>query len=188
MTSIEAVVARGVAASQVEDSDEAIARFREASTLAPSTALPQFLLGAELAARGDMFEAEAAYANAVRLAPGFAIARFQLGLLQYSSGRAAMGLLTWQPLFELPSTDPLRGFVEGFAALAQDRFQVALAHFSEGLSHNTSNPALSADIELVMTRVRSLIAQQDASGESAGDTLSEASEAHVLLANYQRGN
>lgn len=149
--------------------------------------LSQFLLGSEFAAQGDTAQAETAFANAVRLTPQFSLARYQLGLLQFSSGRAALALLTWEPLLDLPASDPLPHFVNGFAALAQDRFDEALGHYDRGLQHNTSNPAMSGDIEKVMTGIHALLAAQ-ANEESGNRPADEASGSHVLLTNYQRSS
>lgn len=174
-TSFDALMTQGMAASQADDSTQAIECFQQASVAAPQAGLPQFLLGAEFAALGDMDKAEAAFANATRLASEFPMARYQLGLLQFSSGRPAIALLTWQPLLQLPDTDPLPHFVNGFATLAHDRFEEALHHFEQGLALNTSNPALSSDIEKVIAGIRAVTPH----------AASEA-EAHVLLGNYQQ--
>jgi len=174
----------GMSASQANDGAQAIEWFQKASAADPGAALPQFLLGAEFAALGDMDQAETAFANATLLAPGFPMARYQLGLLQFSSGRAGVGLLTWQPLLELPDTDPLPHFVRGFAALAQDRFEEALEHYRRGLELNTTNSALSGDIEKVIAGINALASKavpEEESTEAEGD-----SGNHVLLANYQQ--
>lgn len=185
--SLDGLIAEGLAASQADDAERAIACFQKASTTAPEAGLPQFLLGAEFAALGDMSAAETAFANATRLAPGLPMARFQLGLLQFSSGRAAMALLTWQPLLQLPDTDPLPHFVAGFASLAQDRFEEALHDFQQGIALNTGNVALTSDIEKVIDGIRTLMRNSVPGPEITPQPLSE-SEAHVLLAGYrQRG-
>lgn len=181
--SFDDLIAQGMTASQAGEDAQAIACFRQASATRPEAGLPQFLLGSEFAALGDTDKAEAAFANATRLAPGFPMARYQLGLLQFSSGRPAMALLTWQPLLELPDTDPLPHFVTGFALLAQDQFEQALRHFQQGLGLNTSNSALSQDIEKVMSGIR-LLAQRPQ--EPSGGLPTSESEAHMLLANYQQ--
>jgi len=184
----DALMASAMAASQANDAVRAIDGFQQASAARPSAALPQFMLGAEFAAMGDMGQAETALANATRLAPDFPMARYQLGLLQFSSGRAAVALLTWQPLLELPPSDPLPHFVNGFAALAQDRFDEALAHYENGLALNTTNAALSSDIEKVIGGIRALAARPDAPEAAtlgASDAPDE-SAAHILLANYQQ--
>jgi tetratricopeptide (TPR) repeat protein len=182
---LDELLSAGIAASRANDGERAIDYFQRAQAFNPSSGLPPFLLGSEYAALGDMAQAEAAFANAARLAPDFPLARYQLGLLQFSSGRAALGLLTWQPLLELPDTNPLPHFVNGFAALAHDQFDEALAHYEQGLQRNTENPALSGDIEKVIAGIRSLKASQrdDAPADPSAD---EASASHVLLANYRQ--
>lgn len=177
----ETLISDGMTASQANDGQRAIDCFQKASVAAPSAGLPQFLLGAEFATLGDMGRAEAAFANAARLAPDFPMARYQLGLLQFSSGRAAMALLTWQPLLDLPENDPLPHFVHGFAALAQDRFQEALQHYDRGLSLNTTNEALSSDIGKIIDGIHAL--QPTVTTETESE---EAQGNHVLLANYQQ--
>lgn len=177
----EELVSRGLATGRAGDSAQAIECFQRASVAQPAEGLPQFLLGAEFAALGDIAQAEAAFANATRLAPGFPMARYQLGLLQFSSGRAAMALLTWEPLLQLAESDPLPHFVRGFAALANDQFEAALQHFLEGLPLNTDNPALASDIEKVIAGIRAVATDL---GDRSQD--SAASDAHILLANYQQ--
>lgn len=184
-TSFDALMSQGMAASQANDGVRAIEWFQRASAAEPGAGLPQFLLGAEFAALGDMAQAEAAFANATRLAPGFPLARYQLGLLQFSSGRAAMALLTWQPLLGLPATDPLPHFVNGFAALAHDRFDQALHHYQQGLALNTTNEALSGDIEKVIAGIKALNPTGPAAADE-GRSSSDAVDNHVLLANYQQ--
>ncbi|MFS2205188.1 hypothetical protein [Variovorax sp. Varisp36] len=182
--SFDALMAVAMAASRADEANRAIEGFQRASAVQPNAALPQFMLGAEFAALGDMSQAETAFANATRLAPDFPMARYQLGLLQFSSGRAAVALLTWQPLLELPQTDPLPHFIQGFAALAQDQFDEALAHYEHGLTLNTTNAALSGDIQKVIDGIRSL-KHSTVPSDSAAD-VPEDSSAHILLANYQQ--
>jgi tetratricopeptide (TPR) repeat protein len=173
------LIADGVAASREGRTEAALTLFAEAGALAPASGLPHFLIASEHASAGQMDAAEAAFANAVLLAPGFTLARYQLGLLQFSSQRAAVALLTWQPLFELPEADPLVHFVRGFAALAQDHFDEALGHYRAGMERNTTNPALSADIAKVVEQVERLLA--------AAQEPQESPASHVLLSGYGRG-
>jgi tetratricopeptide (TPR) repeat protein len=184
-TAFEALMSLGMAASQANDGAQAVECFQNASAAEPAAGLPQFLLGAELAAMGNMDQAEAAFANATRLAPDFPMARYQLGLLQFSSGRAAIALLTWQPLLHLPDSDPLPHFVNGFAALAQDRFNEALRHYEQGLSLNTTNDALSGDIEKVIAGIKALAPGAAPAADDPSELAAE-SDTHVLLANYQQ--
>lgn len=174
------LLAEGLAASGEDRSDDAVALFAQAAAVAPESGVPHFLLGSEHTSRGDVQAAELAFANAVLLAPGFALARYQLGLLQFSSQRAAVALLTWEPLLSLPPDQALPHFVRGFTALAHDDFQAALAHYRSGLACNDPNKALCADIERMVEAVERLANQQQAGG-------AEPQAAHVLLSGYARG-
>jgi tetratricopeptide (TPR) repeat protein len=181
----ERLMQQALAASQVNDTEGALRLFTQASAEQPSSGLPHFLMGAELAQAGRIAEAEAAFANAVLLAPDLAIARYQLGLLQFTSGRAALALVTWQPLFTLPNSEPLQRFVHGFAALAQDSFQEALALFREGMAANTSNAPLNKDIQLVIDEVEKLLAKSG-TAPAAEPEASQGESSHVLLSNYRQ--
>jgi len=184
-------VNRALQVSAAGDTDEAIRLLRAAADEDPASALVQFLLGAELAQAGAIGDAEGAYANAVLLAPQLHIARFQLGLLQFTSGRAAIALLTWQPLLALPPDDPLPHFVRAFAALAGDRFSEAKEAFAAGIARNSSNEPLNADMRKVITGIDDLLQSQAGAPtalqpvELAGAAEPEAGDgAHVLLSNY----
>jgi tetratricopeptide (TPR) repeat protein len=145
-------------------------------------AIPLLLLGSDYAAEGEIDKAETALAQAVLLSPALHIARYQLGLLQFSSGRAAAALVTWGPLLALDPTEALGHFVRGFASLSQDDFAPAQVHFEAGLACSHGNPALAGDIQMVMARVRELQAQGPV-GDS-GPAPEESPAAHVLLTNY----
>ena len=142
--------------------------------------MPHFLMGSEYAALGEIDKAEIALANAVVLAPALHIARYQLGLLQFSSGRASLAFVSWGPLVDLDESQPLLHFVRGFAALAQDDFAAAESHFEAGLLRNHENPALSADIQKVMAGIR----QAKAAGPRAVNADEGQAAEHVLVSNY----
>jgi Flp pilus assembly protein TadD, contains TPR repeats len=174
------LVQAGLVASQAGDSQNALHLFARASAVNPASAVPHFLIGSEYAALGEVDKAESALANAVLLAPALHIARYQLGLLQFSSGRAASALVSWGPLFQLDEANPLLHFVRGFAALAQDDFTAAEAHFQTGLLRNHDNAALSADIEKVLLGIR----QAKADGRFAVSSADAPAASHVLVSNY----
>ena len=88
----DALMAEGLAASRRDDVDGALSAWRRATSVAPQSALPHYLMGAEFAQARRLAEAEAAFANAVVLQPELETARYQLGLLQFSSGRAAVAI------------------------------------------------------------------------------------------------
>jgi len=175
-----------LAASASGDTDRAIELFRRATDEDAGSPLPPFLLGAELAQLGRIDEAIQAYAAATLLAPTFHIARYQMGLLQFTSGHAALALVSWQPILALPEDEPLRAFVLGFAALANDQFADAIAHFRAGQALNHDNAPLNADIQLVIDRIAA--AQAVPGAASAEPAATEEATSHVLLSNYRGGS
>lgn len=179
----DALLQAGLAASQANDGERALELFAQASRACPGSAVPHFLAGSEYAALGQVDKAEVALANAVLLAPAFHIARYQLGLLQFSSGRSAVALVTWTPLFELDEAQALGHFVKGFAALAQDEFAQAKSCFEAGLVRNTGNAALSQDIEKVLHGIDAAIAPSASPAQPEAPERGEAA-AHILLSNY----
>lgn len=178
----QALVQAGLTASQANRFEEALSLFQEASIAAPAWAIPHFLLGSEYAAQGEMEKAEAAFANAVLLDPQLHIARYQLGLLQFSSGRAAAALVTWQPITELQGEQGMADFVRGFAAMAQENLDEARSHFASGLAAPDVNPAVASDIHKVIAGMDSLSkpAQSEASAAAAEPF------AHVLVSTYDK--
>jgi hypothetical protein len=179
----ERLIAEGLAASEANRSEAAIALFAQASGVLPSSGIPHFLIGSEHAAAANVDAAEAAFANAVLLAPGFALARYQLGLLQFSSQRAGIALVTWEPLFSAPATEALGHFVRGFAELAQDQFEACLLHFRTGMACADGNAAVCSDIAKVVESVEKLLEHSQAAGSAAPAQAA----GHVLLAGYSRG-
>jgi len=182
----EALLQAGLAASRQDDSERALHFFARASAANPSGAMPHFLIGSEFAALGQMDKAEAELANAVLLAPGLHLARYQLGLLQFSAGRAAVALVTWAPLLALGDGLPLAHYVQGFASLAQDDFAGARNHFESGLALHQENPAVAVDIRKVLGRMEVAMGRnvrQEAS-PSPVQAAPEVAAAHVLVSNY----
>jgi len=191
-----AFVEAGIAASQSDDSANAIALFAQASAAAPAWALPHFLAGSEYAARHDWAAAENALAMAVALDDSFEIARYQYGLLQFTAGKAAQALVTWQPLVQSAESPWLGAFVKGYAMLAGDDFDGARAFFESGLRHAGVNPAVASDIHKMLDGMAAAQRDIDQASAPAADAAvvdaptasndtSDAS-AHVLLSNYDR--
>lgn len=138
------------------------ARFQQLVEEGHPAGMAAFLIASDEAAAGHVEAAEAAFAQAVLLAPAFHLARYQLGLLQFSSGRASVALITWQPLLDLAESDPLPHYVRGFGALAQDDFAQALAHYRAGLERENPNPAVAADVMKVVEQVERLLPESEA--------------------------
>lgn len=184
----DALVREGLSASAANDGATAIDLFSKACAAAPELGTAHFLLASELAQAGRWDEAEAAFANTVLVAPEFSIARYQLGLLQFSSGRAALALVTWQALLTLPDQSPYPHFIRGFAALAHDDFGGALQHFEAGLRCEFDNPALRDDVSKIVQRARASLASATAAGATGAESgaKSESMQEHILLSNYVR--
>ncbi len=197
-----------VAATESDDGEAALGHLRRAARLDPSSGLPHLLMAAELAHKRLYADAEASFATAVLLAPRLSVARFQLGLIQFTSGRVQMALLTWQPLAELGPADPLGRFVDGFGALAADDLDAARDAFQRGLALGGPNEPLNRDIARLLAEIDRLpAARRDvptqptspsaastrppAENGSKPPTVEEHDEAardsmHVLLAGYGR--
>jgi tetratricopeptide (TPR) repeat protein len=180
----DSLIAAGLAASRRDDVDGALVAWRSAADVDPASALPHFLIGAEYAQARRLAESEAAFATAVLLAPEFETARYQLGLLQFTSGRAAVAQVTWEPLFRLDARHPIGHFVHGLAALARDDFEVALERFAAGMAANRDNPPMNADIAKVVAAIRRLQVPRAATLSPVDADSGE--DAHVLLAAYRQ--
>jgi Flp pilus assembly protein TadD len=179
------VLQQAMQASSAGDIDTAMRLLKAAIQDLPDNPLPHFLLAAELAQGGKMEEAEAAYANTVLLAPTFETARFQLGLLQFTSGRVSMAMLTWQPLLQLADTNPFQRFVCGMAELSADRFEEASNHLREGIALNRDNAPLNADMKMMLDRIAQHVGNTGSAVERDHEEPAQASH-HVLLSNYQQ--
>jgi hypothetical protein len=132
-----------------------------------------WLKGAEHAEQGRMQEAEEAFAAAVLQDPGLHMARFQLGLLQWSTGRAGAALVTWQPLSEMAAGVDVFHFTRAFGLLCASDLQGALSEFRRGIACCTNEP-LARDMQRIH---EALTLQLEA-------LTPERPAHHVLLANY----
>ncbi len=134
-----------------------------------------------LGTRGPFAAAEGLFAQAVLLAPDFHLARYQLGLLQFSGGRAQLALLTWAPLLEWPASEPFPHLVRAFSALASDDLDGAKALFGQALPLARDNEGMVADIERLMQAIDESTARSAPAAPEG-----EAPAHHVLLGNYSR--
>lgn len=163
--------------------DRSISLLQTAADFNPATGVPYFLMGAAYAQAQQPEKAEAAYATALIMSPDLLMARFQLGLLQLTGGRAAVSMLTWQPLLAQPEGDPVRSYVLGYQALAHNQFQDAIDHFAAGLRQPQDNQPLMRDIEKTMQAI--MDQQEGLTSPEAGPAPDEQNISHVLLSNYQ---
>ncbi|BBB64200.1 hypothetical protein UNDKW_5927 (plasmid) [Undibacterium sp. KW1] len=196
--SFDEILQEALRLSQANDGPTAIKLFQEALAINPQSAATYCLLAAEYITLGQVAESEAAYANALMLAPEFHLARFQMGLLQFTSARVPVALLTWQPLLALSDENALKLFVMGFAHIARDDFEVAINYFERGIKVNADIPPLNTDIQRVIAEIKGL---QDKSALTAADQANatstiaptadgsnedEDANVHFLLSNYQQ--
>lgn len=136
-----------------------------------------FLRGSLLAGLRRYPEARQAMHRAIEIAPGFALARFQAGLLELTSGEAALAEATWAPLQQLAEDEPLRLFATGLNHLARDEFDACIATLRDGMERNTENPVLNRDMQMVIDETQRKMAEL-----AAGDEPTSA--AHMLLRQY----
>lgn len=162
----------------------AIALLADAADAHPADARPLLLLAAEFAQQRDMDRAEAAYVAALQRAPQFWIARFQLGLLQFTSARPAVAMLTWAPLDSLEENHPLRLFKQGFEHLARDDFDGARRLLALGIAANTDNPPLNQDMRMLIDRIAQQAGQPGQPAEPA--EAQNPADSHFLVSAYQR--
>jgi Flp pilus assembly protein TadD len=122
------------------------------------------------------------------------MARYQLGLIQFTSGRVPLALVTWEPLFRRPPEQALQRVVHGFAALVHDDFAAAEACFREAIELNRDNEALNRDLRMLLGRIEDQVqaptkpAADDAAAPAPTEQSQESEEEqglHVLLSNYQ---
>lgn len=187
--SLQSLLQQGMAASAQGNNKLALELFFDASLAYPDAAQPHFLLGSEYASLGQTDNAEASFAHAVLRAPDMAIARYQLGLLQFSSGRGAMAMVTWQPLLALASDGPLPHFVRGFEALAQDGFKDARRFFELGIQCNVDNPPMTADIHKVIREIDRILAENSSDQLKThvdAEPQDGIEQSHILLSNYRQ--
>ena len=133
----------------------------------PANAELHYLFGAELAQQNEYRRAAIEFGTAIHLAPHLHTARFQLGLLQLTMTEAQAAIATWEPLGVLAADSPLRLFKEGLVELIHDRFEPCLERLSHGIKKNQSNPALNADMQIIIDRVRRLMVDASASTPTA---------------------
>lgn len=146
----------GLSASLERRTAAALTHFARASALAPASAVPHLLMGAEHASRGELVLAESAFARALGLAPALHLARYQLGLLQFGASRTAEAMRTWRALLTLSESEPLGHFARGFAALLDDDRAASVRHFRRGLALSRDEAAAALGVGEVVEAVERL--------------------------------
>ena len=167
-----------VAASDRDQTDQAIGLLKRAIEVAPGHARAHYLLGAEHAQIGLYERAIEEMGRALELDPGLDAARFQLGLLFLTSRRVDEAQAAWQPLERLGPGHFYVLFKTGLLELARDEFQSCLRLLREGMAANLANAPLNRDMQRIVEQVEGLLAQPSGSTEAA------APNSHLLVNAY----
>ena len=159
MTSLDALTQTELLAVSLEatrrgDAAHSLVCLKEAAAREDASAEAYFLLGSHYAQLGLFGDAATHLGRAVEVAPDFAIARFQLGLLHLTNAQPNEAQQVWAGLADLPSSNPLVSFREGLQHLIRDEFADCVRCLERGIEINVGNPALNADMRLVIERVK----------------------------------
>lgn len=129
----------------------------------PGNAKLLYLFGAELAQNARYEDALAAFNSAIVIDPALHTARFQLGLLHLTMAQPEQSLAVLAALDELPDDNALKHFKRALQALATDDFDACIAAIERGIELNSTNPALNADMSMIVERIHEARAAQPAS-------------------------
>lgn len=173
-------------ASARNDDGTAIAYLKEAVSRPDADGIAHYLLGIHYAQAKMHEHATGELEAALALDPGLAIARFQLGLLWLGSGFADQSLAVLEPLQALPETDALRVFGQGLRHLAKDELIAAGATLARGIELNQANPALNADMRMMIDAIEQAraAARTDSAATDPVAADDSAYERHVLMSVY----
>lgn len=158
MTQASDATIRDILRPSGEDAALSLAAIDEALRDHPDDARLHFLKGSLLIGLKRFIAAHQALTRAVELDPGYHLARFQLGFFELTSGEAETALATLAALKALPEDHWLRCFADGLEHLAADRFGPCIARLRAGIATNHENPALNADMELIVAACERLVA------------------------------
>jgi len=112
-----------------------------------------YLLGAELAQNGRYGDAVAALTSAIAIDPSLHTARLQLGLLHLTLAQPEQSAAVLAALDTLPDDNALKHFKRGLEALAGDDYDECIAALQRGIELNSANPALNADMSMIVERI-----------------------------------
>ncbi|VVE90708.1 tetratricopeptide repeat protein [Pandoraea bronchicola] len=184
-TSFEALLSAGMTANERGNAAVALDCFAKAAELAPADPRPFHLAAATWAQSGQFDAANDAFREALIRDPALDVARFQWGLMQYGQQTMETAASIWRPLLSLPEGAPLRLFVEGLLAVADGDIPGAIGRLEDGMTANTGNPPLNADMGKIVEGLRPLMPVEDAT-RAGNETDSEAqTDEHFLLGAYR---
>ena len=171
-----------LAATTRDALDESEALCLQAMALEPGAAMPYYLRATNFAHAGNYELAEACYTACLTRSPDFAIARFQLGLMQVTGGRPALGQATWELLLTLADDHYLKLFAQGLMNLLAQQFEPARTTLERGIALNQENLPLNGDMRGVLDRLQ---AAEASLGAGAGQP-EAAADAHFLIGAYRQ--
>lgn len=178
------LLALALEATRRGDAAHSLAYLKEAAARDDATGEACFLLGSEYAQIGLFDEAASNMQRAVDLAPEFPIARFQLGLLHLTSGRADEARQALTPLTELGDQHALAVLARGLDHLMADEFPQCIQCLEQGIGLNADNPALNADMQQLVERVKAAMASSPSTPAEADADAQPAEEGHLFLNAY----
>jgi tetratricopeptide (TPR) repeat protein len=146
-----------------------IEELRSAVVQDPRNAELRYLLGAEMAQRGDYAGAVMEMSSAIALNPLLHTARFQLGLLHLTLNHLDHAREVLAPLEALNDSAALKHFKRGLCALIEDDFANCASHLRKGIELNLENAPLNKDMEMLTERVVALSAQAATGAIAAPD-------------------
>jgi tetratricopeptide (TPR) repeat protein len=130
--------------------DDAVAEYRTAERLLPSSAHMHSNLGIALAARGEHDEAIAEYEEAIRLEPDLAEAHNNLGMALASAGQYNSAMVQLDKALTLDPQSVEAHYNRGTALAAQGRSAAAVAEFTETLRLDPTNAAAHNNVGILL--------------------------------------
>ena len=126
----------GLFLAQSGQSEDSIARYKEAIRLDPRAPQPRYFLAQihERADRMDMAIKE--YREAVKLDPTFTAARTNLGVAYQQQGQYEMAIQQYREVIKLNPNDPLAHANLGAALAEQGKLEAAIVEYKEALKLN----------------------------------------------------
>ncbi|HWI10820.1 MAG TPA: tetratricopeptide repeat protein [Burkholderiaceae bacterium] len=170
-----------VAASDRDQTDQAIGLLKRAIDVDPSNARAHYLLGAEHAQIGLFDRAAQEMRRALELDGELDAARFQLGLLLLTSRQVEPAESAWKHLDRLGTGHFYVLFKTGLLCLANDEFSESLRCLRDGITANQENAPLNADMQRIAQQVEAILAQP---GAAASADAEDSSAAHLLINAY----
>ena len=145
--------------SQNEDTGE-LQKLRSAVLNDPRNAELRYLLGAEMAQSRDYDGAILELSAAIALNPMLHVARLQLGLLHLTLAQPHHTIAVLAPLEDLGDADALKHFKRGLETLIKDEFDACIAHLERGIELNGANAPLNGDMQLIVDKVKVVVAER----------------------------